>query len=101
MEQHQDEMLELHEQEEAAAAEAAAAAQRAAHAAAMEAANLDGELWTATLCLVTFASLAPPLHLIAVSHSIMCCTSDLNSLNAHLRTYLASPCVHPQVLRRC
>jgi hypothetical protein len=42
MEQHQDEMLELHEQEETAAAEAAAAAQRAAHAAAMEEANLDG-----------------------------------------------------------
>jgi len=42
MEQHQDEMLELHEQEEAAAAEAAAAAQKAAHAAAMEEANLDG-----------------------------------------------------------
>jgi hypothetical protein len=42
MEQHQDEMLELHEQEETAEAEAAAAAQRAAHAAAMEEANLDG-----------------------------------------------------------
>ena len=46
MEQHQDEMLELHEQEEAAAAEAAAAAQRAAHAAAMEQANLDGKHWS-------------------------------------------------------
>lgn len=44
MEQHQDEMLELHEQEETAAAEAAAAAQKAAHAAAMEEANLNGEL---------------------------------------------------------
>lgn len=43
MEQHQDEMLELHEREEAAAAEAAAAVAKAAHAAAMEAANLDGE----------------------------------------------------------
>jgi hypothetical protein len=42
MEQHQDEMLELHEAEDAAAAEAAAAAERAAHAAAMAEANLDG-----------------------------------------------------------
>eukprot|EP00775_Hariotina_reticulata_P009125 gene9125-9294_t len=41
-EQHQDEMLELHEREEAAAAEAAAAAEKAAHAAAMAEANLDG-----------------------------------------------------------
>jgi uncharacterized membrane protein YcjF (UPF0283 family) len=42
-EQHQDEMLELHEREEAAAAEAAAAAEKSAHAAAMAEANLDGE----------------------------------------------------------
>lgn len=42
MEQHQDEMLELHEQEEAAAAEKAAAADKATHAAVMAAANLDG-----------------------------------------------------------
>lgn len=49
MEQHQDEMLELHEQDEAAAAEIAAAAAKAAHAAAMEAANLDGAYMLSTI----------------------------------------------------
>lgn len=60
MEQHQDEMLELHEQEEAAAAEAATAAQKAGHAAAMEQANLDGES-----------------HLGAVYHTVSCCQGTL------------------------
>jgi hypothetical protein len=58
MEQHQDEMLELHEQEEAAAAEAAAAAQKAAHAAAMEAANLDGTYMLSTMTGVLSAAAA-------------------------------------------
>lgn len=56
MEQHQDEMQELHEQEETAATEAAAAAQKAAHAAAMEAANLDGTLYTARHVCCTCAN---------------------------------------------
>eukprot|EP00877_Chromochloris_zofingiensis_P000606 jgi/Chrzof1/10546/Cz05g02220.t1 len=42
VEQHQDEMLELHEREEAAATEQAHAAERAAHGALMAEANLDG-----------------------------------------------------------
>jgi hypothetical protein len=42
MEQHQDEMLELREREEAAAAEKATAAEKAAHAATMAEANLTG-----------------------------------------------------------
>eukprot|EP00879_Flechtneria_rotunda_P020620 GHRR01021699.1.p1 GENE.GHRR01021699.1~~GHRR01021699.1.p1 ORF type:complete len:536 (+),score=232.58 GHRR01021699.1:130-1737(+) len=42
MEQHQDEMLELQDRQEAAATEAAAAADKAAHALAMAEANLDG-----------------------------------------------------------
>eukprot|EP00878_Enallax_costatus_P044914 GHUV01053706.1.p1 GENE.GHUV01053706.1~~GHUV01053706.1.p1 ORF type:complete len:163 (+),score=65.94 GHUV01053706.1:348-836(+) len=42
MEQHQDEMLELREKEEAAAAEKTAAAEKAQHEAEMAEANLDG-----------------------------------------------------------
>lgn len=58
MEQHQDEMLELREKEEAAATEEAAAADKARHAAEVAEANLDGMVAyyncsSTVICLLT------------------------------------------------